>query len=421
MGATMKKMNMRRAALLGLSLAVLLTGGAAAASYKLGPADRVGVKVQEWPNLSGDYSVNPDGALSLPMIGDVPAAGREPADLAREISDRLQQRSPGSERPVVGVEIVTFRPFFILGDVERPGEYPYRPGLTVLEAIGVAGGFYRPVDGGPLRLRRDAAVAQGDIDTFSQKLLRQKARLARLQAAIAGSGEIAFPPELTKAKDSPVIASILAGETSSLALERETAAQQVKALESVKLLYKNEIDDLNGQVDALKREQDAVKQQLVDLRALSGKGLALTSTVLTLERAVAQSSTEQLNIETAIVQAQEYIAAAAEHVRELALARSSDDRKALEDTKDAIKELNTRVDTSEALLDEAQTATPRQLREQNDNGPDAPPVVLVRHDVAGGSHEIVADDSTTVEPGDVIKVPERNRQRSNPLDALLSH
>src|SRR5580704_14901348 len=108
MGGTM---NIRWPAAFGLSIAVTLIGCGAEAGYKLGPADRISVKVQEWPSLVGEYLVNPSGVISLPMIGDVQAAGREPADVAREISDRLLQRSPTAERAIAGVEIVTFRPF----------------------------------------------------------------------------------------------------------------------------------------------------------------------------------------------------------------------------------------------------------------------------------------------------------------------
>lgn len=416
-------MNIRWPAAFGLSIAVTLIGCGAEAGYKLGPADRISVKVQEWPSLVGEYLVNPSGVISLPMIGDVQAAGREPADVAREISDRLLQRSPTAERAIAGVEIVTFRPFFILGDVERPGEYPYRPGLTVLGAIGIAGGYYRQADTGPLRLGRDVALAQGDIDSLSQKLVRQKARAARLQAALAGSADVAFPAELTKVKDNPAIAAVLAGEKASLALEREAATQEAQTVEGAKSLYQKEIEGLNGQIEALKREQDAVKQQLQDLRALSSKGLALTPTMLTLERAVAQSESEQLNIETAIVRAQENIAEAEQHARDLALARDRDNRKALEDARDQIKDIATRVETAEALLDEAQVRAPRE--EQMRGGPndsrldDAPPIALVRHN-GTESREITVDESNLVEPDDVIKVPERNRRRPNPLDASLS-
>ena len=115
-----------------------------AGDYKLGISDKVKIKVQEWPDLAGEYTVNPDGVVSLPLIGNINVVGLNLNDLAREISDRLQRRSEGTERAFAAVEIAQYRPFAILGDVQKPGQYPYRPGLTVLEAISVAGGYYRP-------------------------------------------------------------------------------------------------------------------------------------------------------------------------------------------------------------------------------------------------------------------------------------
>ena len=115
-----------------------------AGDYKLGISDKVKIKVQEWPDLAGEYTVNPDGVVSLPLIGSINVVGLNLNDLAREISDRLQRRSEGTDRAFAAVEIAQYRPFAILGDVQKPGQYPYRPGLTVLEAISVAGGYYRP-------------------------------------------------------------------------------------------------------------------------------------------------------------------------------------------------------------------------------------------------------------------------------------
>jgi exopolysaccharide production protein ExoF len=124
--------------------------------YRLGVSDRLKIKVQEWPDLTGEYAVTSDGSISLPLVGGIDAAGHSIKELAREISDRLQQRTGGTERPFAAVEIVQFRPYSIVGDVQKPGEYPFRPGLTVLQAIGAAGGYYRPDLGSQiLRLDRD--------------------------------------------------------------------------------------------------------------------------------------------------------------------------------------------------------------------------------------------------------------------------
>src|SRR4051812_25157165 len=136
---TMTKRRWREATLaLGM---VLLLGAPSvdAEDYKLGIADRLKVKVQEWPDLNGEYAVTPDGVVSLPLIGNIDVIGLRLNDLTQEISNRLARRSEGAERPLAAAEIVQYRPFSIVGDVQRPGEYPYRPGLTVLQAISLAG------------------------------------------------------------------------------------------------------------------------------------------------------------------------------------------------------------------------------------------------------------------------------------------
>ena len=132
---------------MALSLVVILAALPApvrAVDFRLGVSDRVKIKVQEWPDITGEYTVTPDGAVSLPLVGDINAVGLSLNELAQRISDRLKQRSKGSEQVLTAVEIAQYRPFAIMGDVQKPGQYPYRPGLTVLEAISIAGGYYRP-------------------------------------------------------------------------------------------------------------------------------------------------------------------------------------------------------------------------------------------------------------------------------------
>src|SRR5215472_922849 len=248
----MIRRGFREIAALSVSL-VLAVGTAVAGEYKLGILDRVKIKVQEWPDLNGEYAVSADGFVSLPLIGNIHVAGEGLSDLTREISDRLQRRADGAERPVAAVEIIQYRPYFILGDVQRPGDYPYRPGLTVLGAIAMAGGYYRP-ELGLLRLDRDIALAKGDIRGLLAKQNRLLARAARLTAALAGRDEIDQPSEFVDQKDNPLIASIMEGERSALALERDKARSESAALEKIKSLYGQEIGSLRGQVDALAQE-----------------------------------------------------------------------------------------------------------------------------------------------------------------------
>jgi polysaccharide biosynthesis/export protein ExoF len=370
------------------------------AEYRLGVSDKVRIKIQEWPDLTGEYTVNSDGIISIPLIGEVRAQGLQVRDLADEISDRLQKRTNGGQRPYAVVEISQFRPFFILGNVQKPGEYPYRPGLTVLQAIGVAGGYYRPADPAALRLERDAAVARGELKSLASKLTILVARSARLSAAITGK-EIAFPTELTDQRNNPSIAAILESERTALALERAATKNQQDDLESLKQLYLQEIISLKGHEDALKQEQVTLKRQLDDLRALSGKGLALAPSILSMERGLAQSGNELLAVETQIVRAQESIKVAEQRTRDTNLERSRTNTKELQQVKDDIIDTRTRMITQRSLLEESQTTTPAHLFDESIATGN---IVIVRMRDAE-KHEIVVDESAVIEPNDVIRVP----------------
>ncbi len=107
--------------------------------YRLGPGDRVRITVYGQNNLTGEYSVDGSGMLSFPLIGQVQAGGLTAGELQRAITDKL---SPDYIKdPSVAAEVLTFRPFYILGEVRTPGSYPYVNGMAILNAIAVAGGF----------------------------------------------------------------------------------------------------------------------------------------------------------------------------------------------------------------------------------------------------------------------------------------
>ncbi|MEM9178108.1 MAG: polysaccharide biosynthesis/export family protein [Pseudomonadota bacterium] len=113
--------------------------------YKLGSADELRVTVFGEPELSGEYILDGTGSVSLPLIGEVVALNLTVRELETAIEGRY---SDGYLRsPRVNIEVMNYRPFYILGEVREPGEYPYSSGLTVLNAVATAGGFtYRAND-----------------------------------------------------------------------------------------------------------------------------------------------------------------------------------------------------------------------------------------------------------------------------------
>jgi polysaccharide export outer membrane protein len=107
--------------------------------YRLGTADKVRVIVYNEPSLSGEFTVSDNGTLSLPLIGDIPASGRSPREVSSDIQAKL---ADGYLRePRVSLDVLTYRPFYILGEVTKPGEYAYSNGLTALNAVARAQGF----------------------------------------------------------------------------------------------------------------------------------------------------------------------------------------------------------------------------------------------------------------------------------------
>jgi polysaccharide export outer membrane protein len=107
--------------------------------YTLDSGDKLRVVVFGQEGLTSSYSVDAGGAITMPLIGAVPARGRTTAGLAGEIAARL--RNGYIREPSVAVEIEAYRPFFILGEVTAPGQYPYVPNMTVESAVAIAGGF----------------------------------------------------------------------------------------------------------------------------------------------------------------------------------------------------------------------------------------------------------------------------------------
>lgn len=165
-------------------------GGAAPASepvrmpgydYVLGSGDKLRITVFEEDDLSGEFSVAGNGRISFPLIGDISAAGRTVQQVRDTIAARL--RDGYVKDPRVNAEVLTFRPFFILGEVAKPGEYPYMDSMTVMNAIATAGGFtYRAnhsvvfikgvhaLTEQKVRLRGDLLLSPGDIVRIGARL-----------------------------------------------------------------------------------------------------------------------------------------------------------------------------------------------------------------------------------------------------------
>ena len=112
----------------------------ATSQYLLDAGDELRVTAYGLDSFSNNYVVNDTGNVSLPLIGDVAAGGQTVDQVQRAIAAQLAEKRIVNA-PVVNVQVNQYRPFFIIGEVKKPGEYPFRPGTSVLNAISIAGGY----------------------------------------------------------------------------------------------------------------------------------------------------------------------------------------------------------------------------------------------------------------------------------------
>ena len=111
---------------------------AATAAPKLQPGDKITITVYGEDKLSGEYQLDQSGQISLPLAGTIEAKGLTQTELEQALSKKF--RSQYLKNPKVTVTIATLQPYYIIGEVEKPGEFAYRSGLNVLTALAIAGG-----------------------------------------------------------------------------------------------------------------------------------------------------------------------------------------------------------------------------------------------------------------------------------------
>lgn len=120
--------------------------------YRLDAGDKLRIVVYGQEGLTNTYAVGANGAITMPLIGSVLARGLTPAQLAASITARLKKGY--LREPYVAAEVESYRPFFILGEVAAPGQYPYVPNMTAESAVAIAGGFTPRAQRNAIKLTR---------------------------------------------------------------------------------------------------------------------------------------------------------------------------------------------------------------------------------------------------------------------------
>ncbi len=382
------------------------------AGYRLGPEDKVRLKVFEWrPSqdlvfewkaLNDEFTVNATGMLSIPLAGDVPVQGLQLEQVSRLVAERLRQHMGLSVPPDASVDIVQYRPFYVAGDVAHPGHFPYHPGLTVLEAVAIAGGVLRSGDPGLMRLGREVISGEGELTQFAQDTNAFRIREARLQAEVDGIDHIVLPPDLRR----PLTgrgSEVLKAETTIFEARLLALRTQTEALTGLKAFLAKEVESIDAQLVTVDTQMQLINKELTSVTSLVDKGMAVAPRQLALERSVAQTQSDRLGMQTSKLRVQEEISKTDIALIQLTNSRSTDASIELRDTQLKLDDLAGKAETSERLLYEARITAPGLIAERLRKGALAPTYVIVRPR-DGRAEDLAASDDMPMEPGDTVKV-----------------
>ena len=393
--------------LVAMSAAFLLLGATSAQSedYRLGPQDKIRLRVDErrsatnevfeWQALTGEYFVGAAGEISLPLIGKLKAAGLTTDQLAEAIAGQIRDRTGLSIAPVVATELVQYRPFYIIGTVERAGEYPFRPGLTVLQAVAIAGGIRKSLASG-----RELIVQKGELAQLSQLFDSLRVRKARLNAELNNSEDIVLPPDLDKRKNQNFIKNVIEQETAILRVRQRALRSEVEALMGLKDFFTKEISSIEEQTKQQDKERRLVREELANVNTLVEKGLVVSPTRLALERSVSQLEGDRLRLETSLLKAKQENSRTEISILEARNKWATDVATLLRDTEEKLSETLLKLNTGRNLLAEAGATSSRS---PNLLSAASPRYTLVRQ-IEGKTSEFEISEIGSVQPGDLIKV-----------------
>ena len=380
--------------------------------YELGPQDKIRVSVIEWftgagelrSPINGEYTVSPNGLISLPLVGDVKALGLEPTVLAAQVSEKLQAKLSLSERPTTSIEIVQFRPFFVMGDLERPGEYAYRPGITALQAVSLAGGFYRAASQTPAQAQREALQAAGERRSLSARVTELTVRRFRLEAELKNAETIEFPEDMASRKADPVVAAAMRLEGTIFDARRRAFSTSIAAQKKLIDLYGQEIQALKAQAESLERHRDATKQQADNLRSLQSRGLATMGREFDIDRMLADVAIRKQELDGKSLRLQQELVKAENATQEADARRKQDIAGELQTLQGALDDFEQKLLLADQTLAETELMPSRGQR---------PGFKLVRQHASGTETEIVATSATPLQPGDILVVQSAQSVRTS--------
>ena len=343
--------------------------------------------------------------ISLPVIGSLPVRNLDSVGLAAEVAKLLQVKIGLVNRPDVTVEVVEYPPIYVVGDVTKPGEFPFRGQMTVLQALALSGGEKKPDS---MESEKQTLLA-GDLQAMDRILLRSAAKIARLQAEASGTKdakEIVFPSQFLVGYDPQLVTEVTNQEKVIFTARANELDRQSKSLDELRGLLKSEIEVLEEKNKTADSLIATAERELAAVSTLVDRGIAVASRKSDLVSRLAGYRNDRLDQVTAIMRARQAITEATRNLDGLNDKRKTEIAFELQEERSNFDQLSVKQKASQKVLLEmlaAQSITSgsRQLTYS-----------ITRLD-NGQSVEIVATETSPLQPGDVVHVISGSKGSAN--------
>jgi polysaccharide export outer membrane protein len=380
------------------------------ADYLIHRGDVVELVVSGSPDLQRRAMVDLDGKVSFPLVGELSAAGLSLTQLRLRLRDLLIEKK-ALDNPDVIAQIVEYRPVYVAGNVDKPGVYPYRPGMTVRDAVAVAGGY-------GLRLERDRDMfvatfdARDEYDASSIELVRLKLRIARLGAEMAGQTDLDVKQLQTELVDAAIVSEFGKIEAQQLKVDQEDYDSQKAHLERLIKTTQDLISTLTQEEEHGREGLEQLQKDVSSAQQLLQKGLAAASRVEDEQRALSNAEWQQLETKSRIGAARKDLEGANRDLQKLPDQRRIDLIRELAKATSELAAARVRVDAAGGKLTYL-----RGRRRQPQNGA-ASDIAIFRKD-EGEVRRIAASEDTDVLPGDAVEITQREEVVTLPATPAL--
>lgn len=335
-------------ALLTIGLLAFSSASVSAKSYTLDTGDLLELTFLERPLVNGTYVIGPDGMVSIPGLGAVKATGETTRTFEVKL---LEIAKETTANPSLAIQIVEYRPFFILGDVKESGQHAYVPGMSVMQAVSLAKGFGLNNQGGDALVNKLANLrAQQAYDQNVIELMSARIRLARTQAEQAGAESFEHQVTNTLGLSNDFIQSKIADEKRIFVEQTTSFDKNLELSRRTLEARQRESASFDDRIDSQNEILQNVADELEKTKALRKKGLISASQLNELVRRELSTRGEVLQTRSLLRQAEASESRAEQELYALESGRKVELATSIQKLSESISKLEARIDGDISIL-----------------------------------------------------------------------